>query len=349
MQKPNERLHAQNMEIRGKIMNKHIALYTDKLNYDMEKMLLDMVPEGMDVRFLDPVIGKKGTIEEAETLFVTNFKCTREVIDRAPFLKLIQRTGVGLDNVAVDYATEKGIPVSVSKGTNQNSVAELAILLMLAVCRRLQILDPLTKKGEWHTWTYRHCSSTLDGKTVGIVGAGAVGREVIKRLKAFNTDIIYYDPFRMTAEMEEELGAVYYDNMEEIFKRADIVSLHLPYTPETTNLITKKQFDLMKENSIFVNTARGPIVNQADFVEVLKSGKLQGAAVDVYYCDPSDPEDPLFKLDPSVNLVCTPHIGAATFDNYFKSFTLALNNAQKVARGERPDIVVNEECWNYVK
>ena len=173
-------------------MNNHVVLYTDKLNYDMEKMLLDMAPKDMNIRFLDPVIGKKGTIEEAETLLVTNFKCTADVIDKAPYLKLIQRTGVGLDNVAVDYATKKGIPVSVSRGTNQNSVAELAVLLMLAVCRRLQILDPLTKKGEWHTWTYRHCSSTLDGRTIGIIGAGAVGREVIKRVKAFNTNVIYY-------------------------------------------------------------------------------------------------------------------------------------------------------------
>ena len=330
-------------------MNNHVVLYTDKLNYDMEKMLLDMAPKDMNIRFLDPVIGKKGTIEEAETLLVTNFKCTADVIDKAPYLKLIQRTGVGLDNVAVDYATKKGIPVSVSRDTNQNSVAELAVLLMLAVCRRLQILDPLTKKGEWHTWTYRHCSSTLDGRTIGIIGAGAVGREVIKRVKAFNTNVIYYDPIRMTPEKEAELGATYYDNMDEVFKAADIVSLHLPYMPETTNLVTKKQFDLMKPNSIFINTARGPIVNQADFIEVLKSHKLQGAAVDVYYSDPSDPEDPLFKLDPSVNLVCTPHIGAATYDNYFKSFTLAINNAQKVARGEHPDIVVNEKCWNYTK
>ena len=136
----------------------HTVLYMDKLNPAMEQMLLEMCPKEVDLRFLQPNIGKPGAIEEAETMLVTTYNITKEIMDQAKGLKLIQRTGVGLDNVDVEYATKKGIPVSICKGFNKVSVAELAILLMLALYRRIVPLDPLTKKGEWHTWTYRHVS-----------------------------------------------------------------------------------------------------------------------------------------------------------------------------------------------
>lgn len=322
----------------------HMVLYTDQLNEHMEKMLIDLCPPDLDLRFLSPTIGKAGRIEDAETLFVTNYKITREIIDRAVHLKLIQRTGVGLDNVDVTYATEKGIPVSVCKGFNKVSVAELAILLMLALYRRIVPLDPLTKKGEWHTWTYRHESFELCGKTVGVIGAGAVGREVIKRLKAFETHIVYYDPFRLTEEMEHELG-IQYAPLEEVLKQADIVTLHLPLLPSTRDLISIAQFKQMKRNAILINTARGPIVNQQDLVQALKSGLIAGAASDVFSSEPADPDDPLFKLK-DCNLITTPHLGAATYDNYDRVFRFSLKNAQRVIADDYPEGVVNEECWN---
>ena len=318
----------------------HTVLYMDKLNPAMEQMLLEMCPKEVDLRFLQPNIGKPGAIEEAETMLVTTYNITKEIMDQAKGLKLIQRTGVGLDNVDVEYATKKGIPVSICKGFNKVSVAELAILLMLALYRRIVPLDPLTKKGEWHTWTYRHVSYELFGKTVGVIGAGAVGQEVIKRLRAFETNILYYDPFRLPEEKEEELG-IRYAELETVLEQADIITLHLPLLPATRDLITMEQFKKMKPSAVLINTARGPIVNQKDLVEALRSGEIAGAASDVFSSEPADPNDPLFQLE-NVNLITTPHLGAATYDNYHRVFQFSLANARRVVAGEPVEGVINK-------
>lgn len=317
----------------------NVVLYVDKLNKDMEKMVIDMCPPEIDLRFLTPSVGKKGEIKDANCFFVTNFQVTREVIDQAPNLRLIQRTGVGLDNVDVEYATKKGVPVSICKGFNAVSVAELAVLDMLALYRRIVMLDPLTKKGQWHTWTYRHDSFELFGKTVGVLGGGAVGREVMKRVKAFDTKVIYYDAFRLPEETEKALDITYVD-FDTLITEADIITLHLPLAPETTGLIGREEFRRMKKSAILVNTARGPIVDQAALVEALREGEIWGAASDVFSAEPAEKEDPLFKLE-NVNLITTPHLGAATYDNYYRVFAFSLENALRISRGEEPEIVIN--------
>ena len=185
------------------------ALYLDKLNPHMEKMLLDRMPQGVDVRFLNPSTGRKGELRDADVLIDTTFQVTREIIDAAPKLKLIQRTGIGVDMVDMAYAKEKGIPVSVCPGFNSVSVAELAVLDMLALYRRISFMDARTKKREWHTWTHRHESYELTGKTVGVIGVGNIGRNVIKRVRSFDTTVLYYDPFHLPEEQEKELNISY--------------------------------------------------------------------------------------------------------------------------------------------
>jgi D-3-phosphoglycerate dehydrogenase len=318
----------------------NVVLYLDKLNKHMEQMLIDMAPSDVDVRFLKPNVGKQGNLEDATCFFVTNYEVTKEVIDAAPNLKLIQRTGIGVDNVDVEYATKKGIPVSISKGFNASSVAELAILDMLALYRKIVTLDPLTKKGEWHTWTYRHESFELLGKTIGVIGSGTIGREVMKRLKPFGTSVIYYDVYRMPEELEKEIGATYVE-FEDLVCDSDIITLHIPWLPSTENLIGEKQFKQMKNSAVLINTARGPIVDQKALVNALKKGEIWGAASDVYSSEPADPNDPLFKLE-NVNLITTPHLGAATYDNYYRVFDFALSNTQRVGRNEKAEFVINE-------
>ena len=176
------------------------ALYLDTLNEHMERMILNMCPKEVDLRFLNPTVGKKGELKDADVLIVTTYKTTKDVIAAAPKVKLIQRTGVGVDMVDVAYAREKNIPISICKGFNATSVAELAILDMLALYRHIIDLDNKGKKKEWHTMTYRHDSYEIVGKTVGVVGGGTIGKEVIKRLAAFDAETIYYDVYPMPAE-----------------------------------------------------------------------------------------------------------------------------------------------------
>lgn len=305
------------------------VLYLDKMNEHMERMILDMCPPDVDLRFLQPNIGKKGTLAEAECLLDTTFKVTREIIDQAPGLKLIQRTGVGVDMVDVEYAGEKNIPVSICRGFNASSVAELAVLDMLALYRHIIQLDMLGKKKEWHTWTYRHESYELLGKTVGIIGGGTIGREVMKRVKSFGTHIIYSDVTRMSEEEEAAIGCRYMD-LDELLRTADIISIHVPLLDSTRGMIGKKQFDQMKDSAILINTARGQIVDEEALIEALGSKKIRGVAVDVF-----EENETLFGLDIE-NLIVTPHVGAATYDNYYRVYKFSLENAQRIAAGQKP-------------
>ncbi len=307
-----------------------IALYLDKLNAHMEKMLLDRMPSEADVRFLQPVTGKKGELAEADVLIDTTFKVTREIIDAAPNLKLIQRTGIGVDMVDVAYAKEKGIPISVCRGFNSVSVAELAVLDMLALYRRITFMDERTKKGEWHTWTHRHESYELTGKTVGVVGAGMIGRNVIKRVRAFDAKVLYFDVYRLPEETEKELGITFCE-MDRLIRESDVITLHLPLLPSTRGMIGKAELAAMKNTAILVNTARDVLIDLDALADALLAGEITGAALDVF--DPLKEDSPLYRAR-ETNLILTPHIGAATYDNYDRVYQLCAANLRHLAAGE---------------
>lgn len=315
-------------------MQKIIALYLDKLNEHMEKMLLDLCPPDVEIRFLEPTIGKKGELKDADCVFDTIFKVTKDIIDQAPRLKLIQRTGVGVDMVDVVYAKEKNIPVSICKGLNSSSVAELAILGMLALYRKIVIMDTTTKQGKWLTWKYRHESYEIRNKVVGVLGAGTIGRDVIKRLSGFEPTIIYYDAYRLSPEQEKELNVEYVE-FDELIKRADIITIHIPLMQATIGLFGEKEFKNMKPNAILINTARGPIVDQKALRNALENKEIAGAFLDVFEDMPAKSDDPLFSID-CENLICTPHIGAATYDNYYRGYKFCFENIQRIGRGEEP-------------
>lgn len=310
-----------------------IALYLDKLNPHMEKMLLERMPPEVDVRFLNPTTGKKGELADADVLIDTTFQVTKEIIDAAPNLKLIQRTGIGVDMVDVAYAKEKGIPISVCRGFNSVSVAELAVLDMLALYRRLPFMDSTMKNGEWHTWTYRHVSYELTGKTVGVVGAGAIGRNVIKRVKAFDTTVLYYDVYRLPEEKEKELGITYVP-LDELIRTSDVITLHLPLLPTTRGMIGAEQLHAMKKTAILINTARDLLVDLDALADALLAGEITGAAIDVL--DPLTEASPLYKAK-DTNLILTPHIGAATYDNYDRVYKLCAANLKHLMAGEEAE------------
>ncbi len=311
-----------------------IALYLDQLNPHMEKMLLERCPDSVDVRFLNPTTGKKGELKDADVFIVTTFQVTKEIIDAAPHLKLIQRTGIGVDMVDVAYAKEKGIPISVCKGFNSVSVAELALTDMLALYRRIVTMDQTTKKGEWHTWTYRHESYELIGKTVGIVGAGAIGKKVAKRVQAFEAEVIYYDVYRLPEEKEKELGLTYRP-LEELIREAGVITLHLPLLPSTHGIIGAKELKAMKKSAILVNTARDLLVDLDALAQALLEGEIMGAAVDVL--DPMTEDSPLYHAR-ETNLILTPHIGAATYDNYDRVYRFCARNLLHLQQGEEAEM-----------
>jgi D-3-phosphoglycerate dehydrogenase len=314
---------------------KDVVLYLDKLSPELEKVLIEMSPKDLDLRFLQPNIGKKGEIADATIFFDTIYQVTKDVIDAAPNLRLIQRTGVGVDMIDVDYAKKKSIPISISAGCNSVSVAELTIALILALYRHIVQLDISTKKGLWEDWTYRHDSFEIEGKTIGILGAGVIGRHVIQRVKAFGAKVLYYDVVRMKPEEEVERG-IQFVGFEELIANSDIISIHMPLLKETKGMIGEKQFSAMKKNAILINTARGPIVDQTALFNALKNKVIAGAASDVYEKMPADSDTQLFELDRDINFIAVPHIGAATYDTYVRVFKLCLENVRRLKVGKEP-------------
>ncbi len=232
-------------------------------------------------------------------------KITREIIDRAKNLKVIGRAGVGVDNIDVDYATEKGILVVNAPGGNTVSAAEHTIGLLLSLIRKIPQADRSVKEGKWERKKFMGVE--LRGKTIGIIGLGRVGYEVAKRVRAFEMNVLAYDPY-ISEERAKSVGAKLV-SLEELLRNSDFISIHVPKTKETVNMISYDEFRIMKDGVYIINTARGGIVNENALYEALKSGKVAGAALDVFEKEPPDSDNPLLKLD---NVIATPHIGAST-------------------------------------
>ena len=235
-------------------------------------------------------------------------KVTRKVIDAGKNLKVIGRAGVGVDNVDIPYATEKGIVIMNTPAANIISAAEHSCAMLMSLARNIPFAHDSMHKGEWKRSKY--VGVELNGKVLGIVGVGRVGGEVAKRMKAFNMTMIGYDPF-LPKEVADEIG-VRLTTLEEVLTTADFMTIHTPLLPETRNMISLPQFKSMKPNVRIANVARGGIVNEDDLYTALKEKIIAGAAFDVWCNEPLDEsEKKLLELD---NLVTTPHLGASTVE-----------------------------------
>ena len=314
-------------------MADNIVLYCEKLPTEgMETLIAELCPPELDLRFLHPVKnGRKGDFEDADYLLASICKIGREEIDRAKKLKLIHVPATGYNHVDLDYARSKGIPVCNSAGENASTTAEFTIALMLACMRRLSMIDSRCKKGEWHSWTWRHDQYELRDKTIGIVGGGAIGRMVLQRLQGWDCKrFLYYDPYPMPRELEEKLRCERVD-LETLLRESDVVSLHCPLTPETRGMMGEEQFRLMKPNAIIVNEARGAVIDDKALVKALREGWIWGAAIDTWEKEPLDPEDPLVKME---KCITTSHLGAATRETVVRCFSVGYDNILRRMRGE---------------
>jgi len=247
-------------------------------------------------------------IEDVDVVFVRSKPLiTAAVISRGSKLKAIARAGVGLDNIDVKAAEARGIKVFSAPEAPTVSVAELTIGLMLAVVRKIAYADRKMREGKWVKKEAEGIE--LRGKTLGVVGFGRIGREVARiAKKGFGMKVIYYDVVRADPKLEEELEATYVD-LETLLKEADVVSIHVPLTPETKHLINESRLRLMKSSAVLINTSRGSVVDTNALVKALNEGWIAGAGLDVFEEEPLPQNHPLTKLD---NVVLTPHIGAST-------------------------------------
>ena len=230
---------------------------------------------------------------------------TRDSLARANGLKVIGRAGVGVDTIDVDAATERGIAVLTAPAGNTISAAELTFALTLALARRVAAADRSMKAGQWDRKSFS--GSELYGKTLGLLGAGRIGGEVAKRARAFGMQVVAYDPF-LTAERAMTLG-IERAELDDVLRRADVLSLHVPLTDATAGLLGDRELGLMKPTAFIVNAARGGVVREDSLLRALKEKRLGGAALDVFEQEPLPADHPLRTLD---NVVLTPHLGAST-------------------------------------
>ncbi|MCO6419972.1 2-hydroxyacid dehydrogenase [Siccirubricoccus sp. KC 17139] len=258
---------------------------------------------------------------------------------QAPKLKLFQLLSAGYDTVDIEAARAAGVPVCNNGGANSTAVAEHAMLLMLATCRRLVWQHENVAAGRWRGNDPSQVKLyELRDKVLGIVGLGAIGKKVARLANAFGMTVHYYD-IKRVSEAEEDALSVRFKLLNEILRNADIVSLHVPLTPASRHMIGAAELKLMKPTSYIINTCRGPVIDEAALTEALAEGRIAGAGLDVFDQEPPPADNPLFRLP---NVTLTPHFAGPTWDNQQARFRNAFDNCQRVARGEAPLWVIPE-------
>lgn len=264
------------------------------------------------------------------SIFHSHDLVDKEIIDAGSKLKLISNYGVGYNNIDVQYAREKGIAVTNTPHSVNNPTAELAMALMLSAARRVSECNLRIRKEKESMWgTMKNLGFSLDGKTLGIIGMGNIGRNVARKAEAFGMNVIYYN--RRT-----EVAGYQRTDLETLLRISDFITLHTPLTAETRHLIDIREFSLMKPTAILVNTARGAVINEKALVEALRSHVIAGAALDVFEDEPHITEA-LYGFD---NVVLTPHIGTGTIDTRIAMAEEALTNIRNFFN-RSPTNVVN--------
>ncbi|OUS06429.1 hypothetical protein A9Q81_02550 [Gammaproteobacteria bacterium 42_54_T18] len=278
---------------------------------------LDIVccPEGPEQPFMDE-------LKDAEVIWHVLHPLTRDIIEQAPKLKLIQKIGVGTNTIDLDAAKEKGIIVCNMPGTNSQATAEMTLLLMMAALRRLLIMDNTCRSGQWRiTKETEEQLFEIKGKTIGLVGFGGIPKILAPILEAMGANIVY------TATKEKSDVKYHYLSLDELLKQSDIVSLHAALTNATDKMINQRALSLMKDGAILVNAGRGALIDESAVYEALVSGKLGAAGFDVFTQEPVNEDNPLLALD---NVVLSPHLGWLTRETLDRSVEVAAKNSVSI-------------------
>lgn len=262
-------------------------------------------------------------------------------MDQVPTLRVISRTGIGVDNISISDATARGIAVCNTPDVPSTSTAEHTILLMLAIMKHLNRWENVWKHPERRDFFSTYQGLQVEGLRLGVVGLGRIGSRVAKIALAMGMNVLGFDPY-ISAEPAAELGIQLADSLEILLSSADVVSLHLPVNDETRRLMNAERLALMKPGSFLVNTARGSLVDEAALLAALESGHLAGAGLDVLDPEPPSPDNALLHRE---DVIVTPHIGGATLASKDRLWREAIAQALQVLQGERPNNLVNPEVW----
>jgi phosphoglycerate dehydrogenase-like enzyme len=290
-----------------------------------EAALRNDLPDGMRLTIVDAAddAALAAALPETDVILHVLRPLRASDIEAAPRLKLIQKIGVGVNTIDLDTARKRGVAVCNMPGSNSQAVAELTLMLMLAALRRVAYFDPLTRRGEG----WRPAPEVFDrvgelaGRTVGLVGFGAIPQRLAPVLRALGAEVI-------TATATKRDSTV---SLEDLVARSDVISLHCPATPETIGMISRDAIARMKPGAVLVNTARGELIDETALYDALRSGHLRAAGLDVFQREPASQDNPLFALP---NVVVTPHAGWLTPETLSRSIAIGFENCRRARSGE---------------
>ncbi len=328
-----------------------IALITAKKRFESYSDPA-MVPADAEIVFLPIKYTEEEAVErlaavDPEILLVDSvLPVTAKMIAAMPSLKFIQAEGVAYNVIDIEAAKAAGVYVCNNKAVNAAQVAEHSVMLILSVLHRLLEGDAEVRAGRQIDAKMSFIENGLEdiiGKKVGLVGFGAIGKELAKRLLPFGCQLFYYDPFRASEEVEKEFSITYMEK-EALLANCDIITLHVPVTPSTTNFICKETLALMKPNAIIINAARGLVVNTQDLVDAIMSEQIYGAGLDTIEPEPVPADSPILLMPEPYckHVVLSPHVAGTTKSVFFSAYRNFWNNVAAVAAGERPKNIVNE-------
>ncbi len=283
----------------------------------------------------DPLTG----IEDAEGVIAGALTYGPELMDRAPQLRVISRSGIGVDSVDIAEATRRGIAVCNAPEGPTFSTAEHAVALMLSAAKHIKRSERWLREGETNMYA-RHGAVELDGKTLGLIGYGRIARRVAAAAHGLGMEVVAFDPHAAATVFA---GARRAAGLDELLAVSDVVSVHVPLTDETRHMFDADSFARLKPGTVFVNTARGGVVDQDALLAALDSGRVGAAGLDVTDPEPLPADHPLLNRD---DVVVTPHIASGSFEGKRRIFRIAFSQAVEALTGTRPDNLVNPEVWD---
>jgi phosphoglycerate dehydrogenase-like enzyme len=301
----------------------------------------ELLPPGMELIVVDPARPEfyDAAADAEYYLGSPRFGIGNEFFRAAPRLKLVQLTSAGYDRVDLEAARKAKVPVANNGGANSVAVAEHAVMLMLAVLKKLVYHHNNVAAGKWRAADFAAIRTyEVEGKRLGIVGLGNIGKKVARRVQGFDMDVRYYDILRLTEDQEDALG-VRFTLFTELLRTSDIVTLHVPLNDVTRKMMSTREFTVMKRTAILINTCRGPVVDEDALHLALTSGTIAAAGLDVMVEEPPKPNHPLLSLP---NVTLTPHSAGPTWDNWARAYRNGFDNIQRVEAGREPLWVVPE-------
>lgn len=301
-------------------------------------ILRSVVPEGFRVETLDSLDREcllRQAVDADYLLVSGRLSIDKEVLESAPHLKMIQRTGVGTEMLDLDAIKQRGIPVYVNAGVNAQSVAEHTLTLILSCLKQLPRINKQTHSGIWRKQASGLQTRELRGRKVGLVGMGNIGRIVSRMLNAFGAIVLYTDVVRQPESVEKDLGLTFCSSFEEMLPLVDVLSFHCPLTPGNVEVLNARTLSLMKPGAVVVNTARGKLINPDDLYDALVSGRILSAGLDTHFEEPIKDGYKLLGLE---NVILTPHIGGLSYEAFHSMMQGAMDNIVAFESGQLDQI-----------